>query len=89
LKVKYFDLNAGSDQYSGYSNNLKFGISAGIFFDTGMVWYNRSQVGLQNLDSGFGAGLHFHLPYIDLLRVEYGFDTDYKGELILDLEKSF
>jgi hypothetical protein len=34
---------------------------------------------------GFGGGLHIHLPYIDLLRIEYAVDAHGKGQFISDL----
>ena len=89
LKIIYIALDSGPNQFQGYSNNLKFGISGGLFFDCGAVWYDHNQLNRDRFISGFGAGLHFHLPYVDLLRVEYSFDMSGNGEFIFDLGKSF
>jgi len=89
IKTTYFDLDSGPDQFRGYSNNLKFGISGGIFFDSGAVWYQHRELHRNIFLSGFGAGLHFHLPYVDLIRVEYALDTYGSGEFIFDVGKSF
>ena len=89
VQVFYVDLDSGPNYFSGYSNNLKFGVSGGIFFDSGAVWYDHNQLNRDQFISGFGAGLHFHLPYVDLLRVEYAVDMRGRGQVIFDLGKSF
>jgi len=89
LKIIYIDLDSGPNEFRGYSNNLKFGISGGLFFDSGAVWYDHTQLHHKQFISGFGAGFHFHIPYVDLLRVEYAFDMHGHGEFIFDLGKSF
>ncbi len=38
---------------------------------------------------GFGAGLSFHLPYIQLARLELGLDDDLNHEFIFDAQVSF
>jgi len=72
-----------------YFRNLKFGISAGIFLDTGDVWFQNQQLRRRRFHTGFGFGLHFHLPYIDLLRLEYALNEDLKGEIISEVGVAF
>ena len=76
--------------FADYYRNLKFGISGGVFMDVGEVWYRQDGFTSQNLLKGFGLGLFFHLPYVDLLRLEYAFDENLNGQSILfDLGVSF
>ncbi len=68
-----------------YGSNLRFGVSAGLFVDTGAVWDQNSELGFDRFISGWGGGLHFFLPYQILLRTEYGFDENWDGQFIIDL----
>lgn len=85
LAVRYFDLSDGASPLAAYMNNLPFGLSGGIFWDTGAMWNrleDRRSIAFQH---GFGLGLHVHLPYADLVRLEYAFDQKGRPEWILDL----
>ncbi|MFQ5708386.1 MAG: outer membrane protein assembly factor [bacterium] len=72
-----------------YGSNLRFGISGAIFIDTGAVWFQGEKLTTQKFITGWGAGLHFHLPYMNLLRVEYGFNEHWDGQLIVDALVAF
>ena len=61
----------------------RFGISAAIFANTGNAWYRGQK--LTPLYSGYGAGLHFLLPYSFVVRIEYALNQYRNGEFILDL----
>jgi len=88
LKIRYIGVEP-IPGFEGYSDNLKFGISAGIFFDSGTVWNQDEALQMKNVKSGFGAGIHFHLPYIDLFRVECAFNTIWKPQAIAEVEVAF
>ena len=88
MKIRYFTLNPGTALLKGYASNLKFGVSGGLFFDMGAVWFDE-QLTENHFRRGFGAGLHFHLPYIEVLRVEYAWDGNYNGEYIIDIDVAF
>lgn len=85
LPIRYFDLGDKAYLLGPYGNNLPFGISAGLFYDAGAVW-NQSEI-LRKSDflKGFGAGLHLHVPYVDVLRLEYAFDEEKNGQFIFDI----
>lgn len=89
LKIRYLDVEPVIEQMREYSSNLKFGISAGIFFDNGIVWYQQQTPSIRQVKSGFGAGLHFHLPYVEVFRVECGFNKQLKAQAIADIEVAF
>jgi len=73
-----------------YYRNLPFGISGSIFFDAGEVWYQSDGFAQNKLLQGFGFGLLFHVPYVNLVRLEYAFNKDRHGQLILfDLGVAF
>ncbi len=88
LPVIYLDLEPATPLLRGYGRSLKFGINGGLFCDAGSVWF-REQPAARTRWSGFGAGLHFHLPYGYVLRVEYALDGTLHGEAIVDLDIAF
>ncbi|MCI0691517.1 BamA/TamA family outer membrane protein [candidate division KSB1 bacterium] len=92
LPLRYFSVNDGS-ALGGYLQNLKFGLSAGIFFDYGRVWFQKSPLDRPRHvlppQLGYGAGLHIHLPYINLLRLELAFDEEGRSERIVDIGVAF
>jgi outer membrane protein assembly factor BamA len=75
--------------FSPFFQGLKFGISMGIFADTGIVWDDGRQFALTNFYTGYGAGIHFHLPYIYLFRIDWAINDQGNTELIFDLGVSF
>jgi len=88
LKIRYIDV-APMPGFETYSSNLKFGISAGIFLETGAIWFQDHQLSQQNFRSGFGAGLHFHMPYINVFRVDCGINSEWQIQNIVDIEVAF
>ncbi|MBC7186842.1 MAG: BamA/TamA family outer membrane protein, partial [Calditrichaeota bacterium] len=88
IPVRYLTLKAAEPLLGGYGRNLKFGLNAGIFCEAGSVWFRQSPE-QRAWWRGFGAGLHFHLPYGYVLRAEYAWDGKLHGEMILDLGVAF
>jgi hypothetical protein len=66
-------------------SNLKWGLGFGLFADTGTTWFQEKAVKASSLQSGWGAGLHIILPYVDLLRLEVAFDERGNIQGIADL----
>lgn len=92
LPLRYFSVN-DMPGLGGYLQNLKFGLSAGIFFDYGRVWFQKPPPDRPRRvlppQLGYGAGLHIHLPYINLLRLEFAFDEEGRSERIVDIGVAF
>jgi outer membrane protein assembly factor BamA len=89
LPWRYFNIDA-VPMFGSYMQNMKFGISAGIFVDYGRVWFqNNRRPRFADGQRGYGAGLHFHLPYVNLLRLELAFDEDGRSEWIADIGVAF
>ncbi|MFQ5601743.1 MAG: BamA/TamA family outer membrane protein [bacterium] len=87
-KITYH--NWGPFQSMGsYGSNFRFGVSAGLFFDTGAIWLQEDTLAKNTFISGWGAGLHVFLPYQNILRLEYGFNEDWQGQFIVDLFMTF
>ena len=88
LPTRYFSFKDGPVIPSLY-RDLKFGISAGIFMDSGIVWQHQKEVTLKNFYTGYGIGLHIHLPYVQLLRVEMAINDKRQAQMIVDAAASF
>lgn len=89
VPIHYIDLDGGAPLFGQYANDLPFGISGGIFYDTGAAWFKDDSNMPADFLSGVGIGLHFHLPYIELLRIEYGIDPHRHGQFIIDTRVAF
>ncbi|MCB0282754.1 MAG: BamA/TamA family outer membrane protein [Calditrichaeota bacterium] len=70
------------------TRNLKFGLNAALFYDTGIVWSYKREFGLKNFLQGFGVGLHFRLPYVEVARLELAFDEAANSEIIFEVGTS-
>jgi outer membrane protein assembly factor BamA len=70
LPIRYFSIRNGP-LVPRLFRNLKFGLSAGLFVDNGLVWRNAGEVRSKDFRTGYGVGLHIRLPYINVFRVEY------------------
>jgi outer membrane protein assembly factor BamA len=88
LPVRYFSIENGPLIPSLF-RNLKFGLSAGFFVDNGIVWRNAGDIRLNDFYTGYGFGIHIHLPYINVLRIEYALNKLGRGQLIFDTGVSF
>jgi len=89
LPIRYLNLQYGDIAFGKYSNDLPFGISGGIYVDAGDVWWGQPSLNKSGRLAGFGAGVHIHLPYVELLRIEYAFSFSGEPELIVDLQVAF
>jgi outer membrane protein assembly factor BamA len=88
LPIRYFSIENGPIIPSVY-RDLKFGISGGIFVDSGISWQDAAEVTGNNLFSGYGAGIHFHLPYAYIFRIDYAINDKGLGQWIIDAGVSF
>lgn len=88
IPIHYFSYK-GLPLLSMFSRDLKLGLSAGFFIDSGIVWQTKSEFTLNNFYTGYGAGLHIHLPYINVLRLDYAWNDQGAGEFILDAGIAF
>ncbi len=88
LPIRYIDLSGGLLDLGKYQRDLPFGVSGAVFIDAGDVWWNAGGDRGKSL-AGYGAGLHVHLPYIELLRIEYAFSLEGRPQWIIDLLTSF
>ncbi|KAA3620090.1 MAG: hypothetical protein DWQ05_05010 [Calditrichaeota bacterium] len=62
-------------------------------YTSGEQYLSSGYFGLQTRPTrwlrGYGAGLNFHLPYVNIVRLELGFDDDLNTEFIFDAQMSF
>ena len=63
----------------------KFSVNLALFADLGTVWLRGNPITIANTLRGYGAGIHFGLPYGVLLRTDYAINDLRKGEFIIDV----
>lgn len=88
MPVQYFTFDSMIIP-DAYLKNLKFGINAGLFIDSGITWTKSNEYGFNNFHTGFGFGLHFRIPYVEVLRLDYGFNQEFEGQIIFEIGNSF
>jgi outer membrane protein assembly factor BamA len=89
VKVRYFTLPATAGLPAYLTQNLKFGLYTALFIESGIAYANKREFKGKNFKNGFGAGLHFRAPYVEVVRFDYAFNEDLKGELIIEVRASF
>ena len=70
-------------------NVLRYGLYFGIFADAGKIWYRTQPFENVPLRSGYGAGIHFLLPYGLTIRTEYALNDQGRREFFVDFGASF
>lgn len=70
---------------ASYLRNLKFGMGLGLFIDSGLTWFQGERINRSMFQTGYGIGIHMHLPYIDIVRFELAFNEKGRPQLIVDL----
>jgi outer membrane protein assembly factor BamA len=63
----------------------RFGISLALFTDTGAAWFRGDRLTPALFATGYGAGIHFLLPYSVVLRTEYAWNEYGTGQFIIDI----
>jgi outer membrane protein assembly factor BamA len=66
----------------------RYGLYAALFADAGTTWYRTDSFSNVPWYTGYGAGLHFLLPYSLVLRTEYAFNQHGRGEFIFGFHAS-
>jgi outer membrane protein assembly factor BamA len=84
IPIKYFSLNLPAIP-AQYLQNLQIGLSGAFFVDTGIVWVTPDQYTIDNFKTGFGFGFHIHLPYVEIFRVDIGFDGNLDSQVIVEV----
>lgn len=75
--------------FSRFVRYYKSGINLALFVDYGNVWYQADSFNRHNGLLGFGAGLHLHVPIINVLRLEWAMDDKFRSQYIVDYAVSF
>jgi len=68
---------------------LRFGMYAALFGNIGAIQFQPMNFNEYTFAKGYGAGLHFILPYDIVLRTEIAFNEVRKSEFIIELGTSF
>lgn len=83
-KISYYTWKGAPKIFGSNFENMKFGISTGVFANSGIIWRNSQSINSGTLLNGFGFSVYFHVPFINLLRLDIAFNGRMKGEFILD-----
>jgi outer membrane protein assembly factor BamA len=67
----------------------RYGLYAGVFADGGTAWFRTDQVLKNPWYAGYGAGLHFLLPYSLVVRTEYAINQHGKSQFVFGFGASF
>ncbi len=67
----------------------KLGLYGALFFDSGIVWNRDDRPFTGKIPHGYGAGLHFLLPYGTVFRIDRAWNESGRGEWIFDVGASF
>lgn len=67
----------------------RYGLYAGVFADGGTTWFRTNQVFRNPWYAGYGAGLHFLLPYSLVVRTEYALNQHGRSQFVLGIGASF
>lgn len=67
----------------------RYGLYAALFADGGTIWFRRDQVFQVPWYAGYGAGLHFLLPYSIVIRTEYALNQHGRGQFVLGFGAPF
>jgi outer membrane protein assembly factor BamA len=70
-------------------HRMRYGIYFSVFADAGTTWYRNQVLNEQPLYSGYGAGLHFLLPYGFTIRTEGAVNNRGKAQMYIDFDTSF
>ncbi len=112
LPVRYLSWQDAPGALGAFFQQLKYGLSLGLFMDSGTVWGHNIQrdlflrpiaedgslapvveeyapLSLKDHLTGFGVGLHIHLPYIQVFRIDHAWNEDGDREWILEARVVF
>ena len=64
---------------------MKFGMTLALFADMGSAWFRGDTFNSLYIPKGYGVGIHFQLPYSAILRTEYAWDENGRGQFIVDV----
>ncbi|MBD3224005.1 MAG: hypothetical protein GF313_04710 [Caldithrix sp.] len=88
LPVRYFTIPTKFiPQY--LTKDLKFGINGGIFGESGQVWQDHESFKSDKFIHGYGFGLHFRVPYIEVLRLDLAFDENGNSQYVFETGLAF
>lgn len=88
IPIRYFTFNSLLLP-DVFTTNIKFGVNVGIFVESGQVTQTRKQFAVRKMVTGFGAGVHFLLPYVEVLRMDLAFDEKWHHQFIVEILMPF
>jgi len=74
---------------SYFLKDMRYAISLGAFVDMGLLWDEPRELSLNRARWGYGFGINFHLPFVQILRLERAWNDTGRGQYIIDVGVSF
>ena len=74
---------------SYFLKDIRYAMSLGAFVDMGLLWDEPREVSLTRARWGYGFGINFHLPFVQILRLERAWNDTGRGQYIIDVGVSF
>ncbi len=59
-----------------YFRNLEYGLAVSLFADVGDIYTQAKSIAVSSISTGFGGGLLFMLPYVNIFRVELSMNPE-------------
>jgi outer membrane protein assembly factor BamA len=85
IPIRYFNVGFLPSAFSVW----KFGVLASVFGDAGTTWYRGQPLAVNRMLRGYGTGIDVLFAYDAVLRLEYAWNEQRQGQIILDAGASF
>ena len=72
--TRYWTWSSAPSWLAKPTRNLKYGLSVGAFTEVGRAWTKRDQLFGERYFWGYGPALTFSLPYVNVFRLDCGFN---------------
>jgi len=79
IPVRYFTWKS-APLFKQYFRNLGFGLSSELFVDAGDAYFSGHDATRTHMHWGYGGGLLFILPYVDVVRLELSWNPEYSWD---------
>lgn len=76
LRQRYYTFPNPPHYLAKHLRNLKYGVSISTFYEVGQSWKTGESIDTGKLLSGYGLAFSFSLPYVNVMRIDVGFNPN-------------